>query len=209
MPIDPEVLAAFVLSAFVISIVPGPDMVFVVASGLRLGPRGGAAAALGVSGGMLVHTAAAVAGLSALIYSSAGLFEAIRWLGVAYLLWLAASAWRGAGPRPGQTSGGGERSLIRVGRQGAITNLLNPKVIVFFLAFLPQFVDPAAGAVWSQLLALGLAFAAVGLAVDAAVGIASGRLGRRLAASERVSRWLDRLAALVFVGLAARLVADR
>ena len=212
MPLDPDLFLAFLASALLISLVPGPDMVFVVANGFRHGPTGGAAAAVGVSGGMLIHTAAAVAGLSALIQSSAPAFEAIRWAGVAYLLWLALSALRGDGQRQIQdrvSSAGSERSLLRVGRQGAVTNLLNPKVILFFLAFLPQFVDRDQGSVGLQLLALGIAFAAVGLIVDAAIGIASGRLGRRLAASERVSRALDRLAAVVFVGLAVRLVTDR
>jgi threonine/homoserine/homoserine lactone efflux protein len=209
MPVDPDLLAAFLLSALLISIAPGPDMVFVVASGIRLGPRAGAAAAVGVSGGMLIHTAAAVAGLSALIQSSAAAFELIRWVGVAYLLWLAVSALRGSGPALGEGAADGERSLLRVGRQGAITNLLNPKVILFFLAFLPQFVDPSRGPVALQLLILGIGFAVVGLLVDASVGVASGRLGRRLASSARVSGLLDRLAALVFVGLAVRLVWDR
>ena len=175
-------------------------------------PGGAAAATLGVSGGMLIHTAAAVAGLSALIQSSAPAFEAIRWAGVGYLLWLARSALRGAGHdrlEDRAASGEPDRSLLRVGRQGAVTNLLNPKVIIFFLAFLPQFVDRDQGSVGFQLLALGIAFAAVGLVVDTAVGIASGRLGRRLTASARVSRALDRLAAVVFVGLAVRLVTDR
>jgi len=212
MPLDPDLFLAFLVSALLISLVPGPDMVFVVANGFRHGPRGGAAAAVGVSGGMLIHTAAAVAGLSALIHSSAPAFDAIRWVGVGYLLWLALSALRGSGNdriEDRAPSGGQDRSLLRVGRQGAVTNLLNPKVILFFLAFLPQFVDRDQGSVGFQLLALGIAFAAVGLVVDTAVGIASGRLGRRLAASARVSRALDRLAAVVFVGLAVRLVTDR
>jgi threonine/homoserine/homoserine lactone efflux protein len=212
MPLDPDLFLAFLVSALLISLVPGPDMVFVVATGFRHGPRGGAAAAVGVSGGMLIHTAAAVAGLSALIHSSAPVFEAIRWAGVVYLLWLALAALRNTGHGPiddRAPSTGPDRSLLRVGRQGAVTNLLNPKVVLFFLAFLPQFVDRDQGSVGLQLLTLGIAFAAVGLAVDAAVGIASGRLGRRLAASARVSRTLDRLAAVVFVGLAVRLVTDR
>jgi threonine/homoserine/homoserine lactone efflux protein len=100
-------------------------------------------------------------------------------------------------------------SGARIVRQAVLTNVLNPKIIVFYVAFLPQFVDRDRGAVGLQLLLLGLTFMVVGLVVDLAVGVSAGRLGRRLAASDRVRRGLDRLSSVVFVGLAARLVADR
>jgi threonine/homoserine/homoserine lactone efflux protein len=209
VPLDLGLLLAFVGAAVLISLAPGPDMVFVVANGLRFGPRGGAAAAVGISGGMLIHTAAAVVGLSALIQSSAAAFETIRWAGVAYLLWLALGALRSSGGLAADARSEPERSLVRVGRQGTVTNLLNPKVVLFFLAFLPQFVDREAGAIGAQLLILGLTFTIVGLAIDASIGVLAGRLGERLARSKRVARTLDRFAAIVYVALAARLVTDR
>jgi threonine/homoserine/homoserine lactone efflux protein len=97
----------------------------------------------------------------------------------------------------------------RIVRQAMITNILNPKIIVFYVAFLPQFLDRARGAVGLQLLLLGLTFMLVGLVIDLAVGISAGRLGRRVSGSRRAGRLLDRLSGVVFVGLAARLVADR
>jgi threonine/homoserine/homoserine lactone efflux protein len=159
-----------------------------------------------------VHTAAAVVGLSALIASSATAFEAIRLAGAAYLVWLAVAALRGGGEALGELSpaAGAEATPTRaIAGRAAITNLLNPKVIVFFLAFLPQFLDPSRGAVWLQLLVLGVTFTAVGLTIDAAIGLLAGRLGERLARSRRVGRALDRMAAAVYLGLAARLAATR
>jgi threonine/homoserine/homoserine lactone efflux protein len=157
-----------------------------------------------MTGGVLVHTAAAVAGLSALVQSSATAFEALRYAGAAYLLWLAVAALRGGGhAEPPVVSG------ARIVHQAVFTNVLNPKIIVFYVAFLPQFVDRDRGAVGLQLLLLGLTFMMVGLVVDLAVGLSAGRLGRRLGASDRARRLLDRVSGVVFVGLAARLVADR
>jgi len=212
MPVDPALLATFTLAIVVICLVPGPDQVFIVASGLRHGTRGGLAAALGMSGGMLVHTAAAVLGLSALVRSSGTAFEILRIAGALYLLWLAVGALRSDGmhsPADRQPERAGGHPSVRIARQAMTTNLLNPKVVVFFLAFLPQFVDRDRGELAVQLLVLGLLFSVVGLVIDAVIGILAGRLGRRLSASRRVTRALDRCAALVFIGLAARLVTDR
>ena len=209
MPVDPDLFAALLVSALVISLVPGPDMLFVAATGMTRGPRAGVAGALGVSGGVLIHTLAAVVGLSALIHSSATVFEAIRWVGIAYLLWLAFSSLRTDDEDLAAQDAAPRASLLAIGARGTLTNLLNPKVILFFLAFLPQFVDPGRGSVALQLLVLGLGFAAVGLMVDATVGLASGRAGRRMASSRRVKRILDRLAAVVFVGLAVRMITER
>jgi threonine/homoserine/homoserine lactone efflux protein len=208
MPLDPGQLATFLVTITVICVVPGPDQLFIVAQGMRHGPRAGAAAAVGMTGGMLFHTAAAVVGLSALVQSSATAFEALRYAGAAYLLWMAVAALRGGHGAPAP-SAPAAAPAPRIVRQAMVTNILNPKVIVFYVAFLPQFLDRDRGAVGLQLLLLGLTFLLVGLLVDLAVGISAGRLGRRLAASRRAARALDRLSGVVFVGLAARLVADR
>jgi threonine/homoserine/homoserine lactone efflux protein len=208
VPVDPELLVAFAATTFVISVVPGPDVLFVVASGLRDGRRGGVAAAVGVTGGMAVHTTAAAIGLSALIASSAVAFEVVRLLGGAYLLWLGIQALRS----DGEAFGSGfwqHRPASRIARQAALTNLLNPKVIVFFLAFLPQFVDPAAGSVAAQTIFLGAVFTLVGLSTDLSYGLLAGSMRRIFASSANLSRRLERLAALIYLGLAARLVAER
>jgi threonine/homoserine/homoserine lactone efflux protein len=206
MPLDPQRFAAFVAAVVLICVVPGPDMVFVVANGIRHGRRGGVLAALGIQAGMLVHTAAAVAGLSALIASSATAFELLRLLGAGYLLWLALSAVRGGAATPAAQGAG---SLSRVLRQGALTNLLNPKIVVFFLAFVPQFVAWDRGHVAAQIALLGVTFMVVGFAVDAAIGVLAARAAHRAAGSARVGRGLERVAATVYVGLAARLATDR
>jgi threonine/homoserine/homoserine lactone efflux protein len=211
MPLDPGLLATFLLTVTLLCVIPGPDQLFIVAQAVRRGPRGGVAAAFGMSGGMLVHTTAAVLGLSALVRSSATAFEALRWAGAAYLLWLAITALRrGHAPAPAaQAAPAAPAPTSRILRQAVVTNILNPKIVVFYVAFLPQFLDPARGAIGLQLALLGLTFTLVGLAVDLVVGVTAGRLGRRLTRSRRAARTLDRLSGVVFVGLAARLAADR
>ena len=205
----PELLAAFVATVFLISVVPGPDVVFVVASGLRDGRRGGVAAALGVTGGMAVHTLAAALGLSALVRSSATAFEAVRLAGAGYLVWLGVHALRSQGRTSAPTAGDSARSSSQIARQAALTNLLNPKVIVFFLAFLPQFVDRGRGEVAAQILLLGVVFTLVGLTTDLAYGVLAGTVRRAFVSSARLSRRLERLAGVIYLGLAARLVSER
>ena len=206
----PELLAAFVAMVFLISVVPGPDVVFVVASGLRDGRRGGVAAALGVTGGMAVHTLAAALGLSALVRSSATAFEAVRLAGAGYLVWLGVHALRSQGRTSAPTAGdSARRSSSQIARQAALTNLLNPKVIVFFLAFLPQFVDRGRGEVAAQILLLGVVFTLVGLTTDLAYGVLAGTVRRAFVSSARLSRRLERLVGVIYLGLAARLMSER
>lgn len=206
----PELLAAFAATVFLISVVPGPDVVFVVASGLRDGRRGGVAAALGVTGGMAVHTLAAALGLSALVRSSATAFEAVRLAGAGYLVWLGVHALRSQGRTSAPTAGdSARRSSSQIARQAALTNLLNPKVIVFFLAFLPQFVDRGRGEVAAQILLLGVVFTLVGLTTDLAYGVLAGTVRRAFVSSARLSRRLERLVGVIYLGLAARLVSER
>jgi threonine/homoserine/homoserine lactone efflux protein len=208
--VTPELLAAFVATVFLISVVPGPDVVFVVASGLRDGRRGGVAAAFGVTGGMAVHTLAAALGLSALVRSSATAFEAVRLAGAGYLVWLGVHALRSQGRTSAPTAGdSARRSSSQIARQAALTNLLNPKVIVFFLAFLPQFVDGGRGEVAAQILLLGVVFTLVGLTTDLAYGVLAGTVRRAFMSSARLSRRLERLAGVIYLGLAARLVSER
>jgi threonine/homoserine/homoserine lactone efflux protein len=208
--LTPELLAVFVATVFVISVVPGPDVVFVVASGLRDGRRGGVAAAIGVTGGMAVHTLAAALGLSALVRSSAVAFDVVRLAGAAYLVWLGIQALRSQGRTSAPSArGGSRRPSAQIARQAALTNLLNPKVIVFFLAFLPQFVDRGRGDVAAQILLLGVVFTLVGLTTDLAYGVLAGTVRRAFTSSATVTRRLERLAGVIYLGLAARLVSER
>ncbi len=196
---DPATLAAFAAAALVLYLTPGSDMMFAIASGAAGGPRAGLAAAGGIGLGILAHVLMAAAGLAALIAAHPAAYDAIRWAGAAYLVWLAVQAWRAD---PAAPTARGRAQVWRAFRSGFATNILNPKVALFVLAFLPQFTDPAIGPVWRQIVVLGLMLAAGGLVAKGAYGIFAGIAAARL---RRGTALLNRLAALVFGGLAARL----
>jgi len=201
-PVEPWVLLAFVPAGLALNLTPGADMMFTLAQGLKGGPRAGMAANAGIAVGGMVHTVIAGLGLGALVAAHPLAFDVIRWAGVAYLLWLAVQSLR-AGPMAvrGEVA---VRSLGRVFLDGLMVNLLNPKVILFILAFLPQFVDPSR-AVLPQFLVLGLVFSLGGLVVNGVVAVFAGGAGQRLAGSAVFARWLGRVGAVIFAGLALRL----
>lgn len=201
-PVEPWVLLAFVPAGLALNLTPGADMMFTLAQGLKGGPRAGMAANAGIAVGGIVHTVVAGLGLGALLAAHPLAFDAIRWAGVAYLLWLAVQSLR-AGPMAVR----GDVALRPLGRvflDGLLVNLLNPKVILFILAFLPQFVDPSR-AVLPQFLILGLVFSLGGLVVNGVVAVFAGGVGQRLAGSAVFARWLGRAGAAIFAGLALRL----
>jgi threonine/homoserine/homoserine lactone efflux protein len=205
MPLDPHLLAAYLLACLVLILTPGPDMMFVLGQTLAGGARRGWAATLGIYAGALVHILLAVLGLSALLAASPGLFLAVRLAGAAYLLWLGIGALRGAlhstdpaAPRPPETRPGKAAFW-----QGALTNLLNPKVALFFLAFLPQFVAPDRAPAWVQMLLLGPLLPLLALPFFAAlIALAD----RAVAALSAARRWLDGVSGAIFVGLGLRLL---
>ncbi|WP_017557280.1 LysE family translocator [Nocardiopsis baichengensis] len=214
---DPAMVAAFSLAVLLLSIVPGPDMLYIMANAAAGGRKVGVVAALGMCTGLFGHTLAAAFGLGALISAAPHLLDAVRLLGAAFLAYLAFTALRdsrrrkneapdatGAAPVPAA------RSLRRVYAMATLTNLANPKVVLFYLAFLPQFVTTGPGAlpVTAQLLLLGCLFVVIGLLVDGTVGIMAGMLSERLLRRGPVRRWIDRACAAVFGALAARLVLD-
>jgi threonine/homoserine/homoserine lactone efflux protein len=200
-PVDPWVLLAFVPAGLALNLTPGADMMFTLAQGLKGGPRAGMAANAGIAAGGMVHTVIAGLGLGALVAAHPVAFDVIRWAGVAYLLWLAVQALR-AGPMAARDVAA--RSLGRVFLDGLMVNLLNPKVVLFILAFLPQFVDPSR-AVLPQFLVLGLVFSLGGFVVNGIVAVFAGGAGQRLAGSAVFARWLGRVGAVIFAGLALRL----
>jgi threonine/homoserine/homoserine lactone efflux protein len=204
--VDTSLYAAFLIPAFALCVTPGPDMMFIVAVGGRGGPVTGVAAAVGVACAMLVHAVAAALGLSALFLALPALYEALHWAGAAYLLLLAVKAFRGDGGPVEEAAapGNGRR---RAFWRGAVTNLLNPKVILFNVSFLPQFVNPSLGHVREQFLLLGFTITAMGVLVDGSVGLLSGKLAALLRRSRRVARGLDYFSGTVFAGLAVRLAA--
>lgn len=201
-PVDPITLLAFIPAGLALNLTPGADMMFCLAQGLRGGPRAALAADAGVALGAFLHTVAAGLGLSALVAAEPALLDVIRWVGVGYLLWLAVGALR-SGPMPDTRAPA--LSPGRAFRQALVVNLTNPKVILFVLAFLPQFVDPARGPILPQFLVFGAILATGGLVINGLVGVFAGSLGRRLANSPRFARILGWVTAGVFTALAARL----
>ncbi|MFI0353936.1 LysE family translocator [Actinomadura sp. 9N407] len=170
----------FLLTATTLIAIPGPNHLYITARSVAEGRRAGIASALGVETGTLVHVAAAAAGLSALVAASATAFSVVRYAGAAYLVYLAVRTLRGG--RSGDAAGKAPepRALGRVYLDGLLINLFNPKVILLFLAFLPQFVDQRAGAVPAQIAVLGLAVALIGLASDLLYAIVAASIGGRL-----------------------------
>ncbi|SPH24142.1 Homoserine/homoserine lactone efflux protein [Defluviimonas aquaemixtae] len=193
-------LLAFVLAGLALNFTPGADVLFATASGLRGGPRAGMAAGLGVGLGGVLHVSLAALGLAALVAAHPAALTAIRWAGAGYLLWLAWSVWHAGPPEPGARGAADPgRALAR----GFLANALNPKVIVFILAFLPQFTDPAFGPIWAQIVFLGAIFTVTGTIVTMGYGALAGAMGRSL---RRTSGIMNRIAAAIFAGLAVRLV---
>lgn len=205
---SPETLLVFVPAALMLNLTPGNDMMFCLGQGVKSGPRAGLAASLGITVGGVLHTLAAGLGLAALLASHPGAFEVIRWGGVAYLVYLAAKAFTApvalsgpAGPMRG--------SALAAFRQAVVVNLTNPKIIVFVLAFLPQFVDPARGSPLLQFLLLGAVLNLGGLVVNGVVGGFAGAIGGWLSAHAGFARAFQRLTGVIFLGLAARIAFDR
>ncbi|HKR33625.1 MAG TPA: LysE family translocator [Steroidobacteraceae bacterium] len=197
-------LALFMTATLALNLAPGPDMLYVSTRSLTQGRRAGVISALGIGAGTVVHTVAIASGLAALLHALPLAYEIVRFAGAAYLIWLGVQALRGkAGPASSKMLD--RASEWAVFRQGAITNILNPKVALFFLAFLPQFVDPARGSVALQIVVLGCLFNTSGTIVNIAVAYLAASAGRWLGARghvERIFRWLT---ASVFIGLGLRL----
>jgi threonine/homoserine/homoserine lactone efflux protein len=193
--------------------VPGPSVLYIVTRSVAQGPRAGIVSMLGVQAGGLVHVAAAVAGVSALIASSATAFAALKYAGAAYLIVLGVRRLLSRDEEPAQAPGAAARGRARLFWEGAMVNALNPKTAIFFLAFLPQFVDPGGGAAAVQLAALGLLFLAIAVLSDGTYALVAGVAGDRLRAraGRRPRRLgLGRLSGGVYVLLgAAAALGDR
>jgi threonine/homoserine/homoserine lactone efflux protein len=201
MIVDPLTLAAFLPAALALNLSPGADMMFCLGLGLRSGPRAAWAASAGISAGSMVHVTAAGLGLAALIAHAPHLFDAARWIGVGYLLWLAIQALRGGLASPEKSRA---VSAARAFGQGLAVNLSNPKLILFVLAFIPQFVDPARP-VLPQFLAFGGVIALGGGLINGAVGHFAGQARHLLLRREGPARLLAWITASIFGALAVRL----
>ena len=175
---DASTFALFVAAALALLLVPGPAVIYVVARSVEGGRLTGLVSVLGVELGTLLHVVFAAAGLSAIVTSSAAAFSVVKWLGAAYLVWLGLRQilGRDGGDQEAPLSGSGENRL-RVFSQSVLVQVLNPKVALFFLAFLPQFVDPSRSAAWTQVVVLGTTLATLGLFTDGLYALLGGTAG--------------------------------
>jgi len=201
MPSLPVILA-FLAATLALNFTPGADMAYVIARSLGQGRKAGLVSALAITAGCCVHIGLATIGLAALLAKSPLAFRALQYAGAAYLLFI---AWRLLRSGPDERQGAAAAaSLGRIFLQGVATNVLNPKVALFILAFLPQFVDPARGPAWVQMLFLGALFCVSGTAVNGAIALMAARAGRAVGGST-AGHWLRRASAGILALLALRL----
>jgi threonine/homoserine/homoserine lactone efflux protein len=194
----------FLITSLIVILIPGTGVVFTVSTGLLQGRRASVFAAFGCTAGIVPHLLATVLGLAALMHTSALAFQMLKYAGVLYLLYLAYATWRdkSAFAVKGASSG---RSAMGLVVKAILLNLLNPKLTIFFLAFLPQFVDQSASSPLSQLLLLSGVFMAMTFAVFVVYGLLAHALRRAVIESPRVQSWLRRGSAIAFAGLGAQL----
>jgi threonine/homoserine/homoserine lactone efflux protein len=196
-------IALFLVASALLTIAPGPDIVYVLTRGIAQGRKAGLAAAAGFSTGCIFHTVLAALGVAAIIRSSPLAFDLVRYAGAAYLIWIGIQALRHASSFSLEAAGE-QRALRTIFRQSVIGNALNPKVTLFFLSFLPQFVDRGAGHVGWQMAFLGLAFMAQSLAIFSLVAWFSGGIGNWVRRTPAIATRLNLFAGITFIGLGIR-----
>ena len=201
---DPHSLLLFVIAGLVLNFTPGPDLLYITARSLGQGWRAGAASAFGIAAGCLVHTAAAALGISVLLRASPVAYDVLRLAGAAYLVFLGVQALRQKAPAAAVASLPAV-SMRRVFWQGFVTNVLNPKVALFFLAFLPQFADPARGAFELQVLILGAIFIFNGLWVCLLVARSAAAVSDWARSRAGAMNWIQRGSGALLVGLGLHL----
>ena len=193
------------MAAFLLNLSPGPDIAFILGHTVKGGAKAGTAAMLGIWTGAFGHVVLAVSGLSAIVAASAIAFSAVKWIGVAYLVWIGIAAIRSSGASLMPKVLPAQKGNWTIFRQGVLIDLLNPKVAIFFLAFLPQFTSPGAGPIWAQLFLHGTLIIVVAAVIEPPLVMLGGRLTAKLRDSPRVAVWLDRTLGTLLIGLAARL----
>jgi len=199
-------LALFVVAALLLNITPGPDTLYILGRTASQGWRCGMVAAFGIAAGLLVHTLAAAVGLSALLAASAAAFTLLKWAGAAYLVYVGVSLFFASPANRSPTPELHAAGLRTVFLQGLLTNVLNPKVALFFLAFLPQFVDPGKPNKALAFLFLGCVFIFNGTLWNLFVAWSAARVAGHFSASGRLALWLNRTVGALFVYLGVRLV---
>jgi threonine/homoserine/homoserine lactone efflux protein len=202
--IEPTKFLLFIGVSWALILAPGPDMLYVISRGIAHGRRAGILSAIGVVCGILVHTTAAALGLTLILQTSALAFLVVKYTGAAYLIYLGIKSWQDKGMLSLQTTVPTVRSSA-VFWQGVLSNVFNPKIAIFFLAFLPQFVEKGSSRVAWQMIFLGVTFACFGLCFLLVVGYSSGTIGRWLTHRPQYTQSLQRLAGSILIGLGIRL----
>ena len=204
--ISTEILLAFLAASTLVTIAPGPDNLMVLSVGISRGRSAGIGFGLGCALGCFVHTLWATLGIGTVVLASESTFTTLKMAGAAYLVYIGINAWLNAGKMALITLDPGSSEPISAHlRRGFIANVINPKVALFFIAFLPQFVDQTRGAVWPQMLLLGALFAAQTVVIFGSLGWSAGSIGVRLQQQPKLAVWLDRCAGTIFFALALHL----
>lgn len=194
----------FLMASVTLTLLPGPDLLFVITQSVSQGKRDGIAVSLGLCSGLIVHTFAAAVGISALLYHSAVAFQLLKYAGAAYLLYLAWMSLKETG-RSGLSATEPKRSFFSLYKRGILMNVLNPKVSIFFLAFLPQFISPAVGKIPLQMITLGGLFFVQALLIFSLVSVFSGMAGEKLLKKSMGSKSISFVKAAVYALLGVRL----
>jgi threonine/homoserine/homoserine lactone efflux protein len=199
---EPSVLVPFVVASAILVLIPGPAVLYIVSTGIGRGRRMALASMLGIETGALFHVAAAAVGLSAVVARSVLAYSVVKYAGAAYLIYIGIKTLRDRNDdHPLRIPGA---STARAAfKRGVVVNILNPKLALFFLAFLPQFVDPKRGSIASQLVFLGLLFIAVAIVIDGVYALSSGLIGSLLNRSERFARIQKKVAGVTYIALGA------
>ena len=204
-----ETLATFLTAAVVLALVPGPDNVFVLTQSAVQGKGAGLAVVMGLCTGLIGHSTAVALGVAAIFQTSALAFTVLKYIGAAYLVYLAWQMFRAPVEKIGEASGEIATDYGKLYLRGIIMNTTNPKVSIFFLAFLPQFTDPERGSVTIQILLLGGIFIGATIIVFGGIAVLAGFLGEWLNRSPRIQMVLNKLAATIFLGLALKLATTQ
>ena len=199
-----ETLVTFFVASILLALAPGPDNIFVLTQSSLYGKRSGLVVMLGLCTGLVVHSFAVALGVAVIFEQSALAFSALKLAGAGYLLYLAWQAFRASATKI-QGKGNGEIRLLKLYGRGIIMNITNPKVSIFFLAFLPQFADPSRGPVWLQILILGGLFILSTILVFGGIALLAGTIGQWVNRSGRAQKIMNRVTGTIFVGLALKL----
>lgn len=201
--------STFFVAAVLLNLSPGPDIAFILGQTVRGGRNSGFAAMFGIWTGAFGHVLMAAAGLSVILATSAVAFSIVKWVGAAYLIWLGISALRSSGGSFVSDNIETSPKMFPIYKQGFFVGLLNPKVAVFFLAFLPQFVVPGAGPVWAQLFLHGSLIIVVAAMIEPPLVIIGGKLTTKLRNNPQIGKWMDRSLGAIFIALGARLAMEQ